>query len=446
MRAFRPSRHPIAAGALSLAAVAALATSSASAARPHVPAVTYTLTIGTSMPLTSAFKILSDGVDKSVQLAVLQANRKHLIPNVVFKARPLDDAVGNTYSPDKDAANARTLIADSSVIGVVGPLNSGATEASMPIYNNAGLVNISPSATLVLLTDPANLGTLQPATAAGKGPRTFFRTITSDAVEGQADARLARQTLHARTVYVTDNKDAYGTGVADQFAAFARKLGLDVVGHSELEPNQPQMGASALAQVIKNTSGGNVDLVYFGGEFGPQGGAEFLLSALRHAGLRRTLFLGPVGIFDPTFIKSATPAIANGAYATSVGYPPNVKAPVSAIATRYADAFHAQYPGVSISDYNTEAYDAANIIIAATARAIKSGQMHPGATSQAAIKANREAVAGLVGTTRDFSGVTGTISFDKNGDTTVHPVISVYRVVNGAWSFIGYAPGYAPRH
>jgi hypothetical protein len=50
-----------------------------------------------------------------------------------------------------------------------------------------------------------------------------------------------------------------------------------------------------------------------------------------------------------------------------------------------------------------------------------------------------------VGATHNFAGVTGSISFDKNGDTTVHPVISVYKVEHGAWTFVGYAPGYGPR-
>src|SRR5437867_13415390 len=97
-----------AARVLSLTAlVTAVATGGVSAARSTARplAKTYVLTIGTSVPLTSGLKQLADGIDKSVQLAVILANRKHLLPNVTFKARLLDDTVGTNYSPDKDAAN-----------------------------------------------------------------------------------------------------------------------------------------------------------------------------------------------------------------------------------------------------------------------------------------------------------------------------------------------------
>lgn len=420
------------------AVIAAIATTGVSAARPATqPHASYTLTIGTSVPLSSGLKQLADGINKSVQVAVAQANAAHLVPNVTFKARLLDDTVGTNYSPDKDASNARTLIADPSVIGEVGPLNSGAAEASMPIYNNNGMVQISPANTLVLLTDPANLATFQPATAAGKGPRTYFRTAVNDARQGLGGARFAANVAHFKSVYVTDNKDPYGTGLAQQFKLSAKKLGMNVMGSGELEPNQPQMGARALAQVIKNTTGGNVDLVYFGGEYGTSGGAEFLASALKKVGMMHTVLMGGDGIYAPDFIRSATPAVANGDYATSVGYPPF-------FAKTFVSAFNKMFPGVDIQGYNAAAYDAANVILHAVANAVKNGTFHLGMMSGKNLQSNREAVAKAVQSLRGLSGATGPLGFDKNGDTSVRAIISVYKVVNGAWKFIQYAPGYGP--
>lgn len=420
-----------------------IATTGASAARPAAhPQSTMTLTIGTSVPLTSGLKELADGINKSVQLAVILANKNKTVPGVYFKTRLLDDTVGTNYSPDKDAANARTLIADSSVIGEVGPLNSAAALASMPIYNNAGLVQISPANTNPGLTDPANLGKLQPATAAGKGPRTYFRTAVNDKYQGAADARMAANVLKAKRVYVVDNKDTYAVGVAHEFEVNAKKLGVTVLGHLELEPNQPQMGARSVATVIKNNTGGNVDLVFFGGEYGPSGGAEFLVSALRKAGLTKPIFMGPDGVYANDFITGATPAIANGTYVSNVGYPAdakNVKVPAPAIA--FAAAFKKQYPGVSIAGYNTESFDAANIIIQAVANAMKDGSLKAGNS----IMQNRIAVAKAVAAIKEFNGTTGKVTFDKNGDTSIHAVISIYKVVNGAWKFIQYAPGFEPR-
>jgi branched-chain amino acid transport system substrate-binding protein len=420
-----------------------IATTGVSAARPAAhPQSTVTLTIGTSVPLSSGLKPLADGINKSVQLAVSLANESHKVPGVTFKTRLLDDTVGTNYSADKDAANARTLIADSTVVGEVGPLNSGAAEASMPIYNNASLVQISPANTLVLLTDPSNLAKFQPATASGKTPRTYFRTAVNDANQGKGDVRFAHQILHLNSVYVVDNKDPYATGLAQQFLLNAKKFGMNIAGSGELEPAQPQMGARALATVIKNTTGGNLDMVFFAGEFGPSGGAEFMLSALRHVGMMHTVFMGPDGMFSPAFITGATPAIAEGAYASNVGYPTNaknVKVPAPAVA--FSTAFKKQYPGVDIAGYDTPAYDAANIIIQAVANGIKNGSFKLGGS----IQANRSAVAKAVAAISDFSGATGQVSFDKNGDTSIHAVISMYKVVNGAFQFVGYLPGYAPR-
>jgi ABC-type branched-subunit amino acid transport system substrate-binding protein len=152
--------------------------------------------------------------------------------------------------------------------------------------------------------------------------------------------------------------------------------------------------------------------------------------------------MGPDGMFDPAFITGATPAVAEGAYASNVGYPANAKnVKIPAPAVTFAAAFKQQYPSVEIAGYDTESFDAANIIIQAVANAIKGGSFKLGGSMQA----NRIAVAKAVAAISDYSGSTGQVTFDKNGDTSIHAVISMYKVVNGAWTFVNYLPGYAPR-
>src|SRR5207248_10497190 len=109
-------------------------------------------------------------------LAVLKRNRtdqRHM--GLTIHVRALDDAVNGVYSGAKDAANARTLIADPTVFAEDGPYNSGAAAASMPVYNRADLVQVSPGNTLPDLTDPANRAHYEPATAAGMHGITYFR-------------------------------------------------------------------------------------------------------------------------------------------------------------------------------------------------------------------------------------------------------------------------------
>jgi branched-chain amino acid transport system substrate-binding protein len=206
------------------------------------------------------------------------------------------------------------------------------------------------------------------------------------------------------------------------------------------------MGARSLATVIRNTTGGNVSLVYFGGEYGPAGGAEFLVRALRQVGLRHVAFMGGDGIYDPAFIKSATPAIVNNTtYATNVGFPPSSSLPTVPSATKtFVKEFQRQFPHTPLAGYDYEAFDAANVIIRAAVLAVKQRLVHLGATSAAAIKANRQAIAQKVAATNDYVGSTGQFTFDKNGDTSAR-VLSVFKVVNGQWKFEGFAPGFGPK-
>jgi ABC-type branched-subunit amino acid transport system substrate-binding protein len=120
-----------------------------------------------------------------------------------------------------------------------------------------------------------------------------------------------------------------------------------------------------------------------------------------------------------------------------VGYPPFYD-------KAFVKAFNKQFPGVAIQGYNTASFDAANAILQATANAIKNGTFKLGMTSGSGLKANRQAVDKAIAAIHNYPGATGPLGFDKNGDTSVRAIISVYKVVNGAWQFKQYAPGFGP--
>jgi branched-chain amino acid transport system substrate-binding protein len=244
-------------GSIALLAVAASSTAPR-LTQAHAAASGGVATIGVSVPLLQ-LPALAKGISNGVAVAVAQANAAHTVPGVTFKEETLDDTLNNAYSPQKDAANARTLIADTTVIGEVGPLNSGAAKGSAAVYNKAGLVQISPANTAVELTAPSSRAKYEPCTAAGKGPLTYFRTVTTDAYQGPEDALFAKKVLHVKRVFVVDNTGAYGVGLAQSFATEAKKLGLIVVGTSELDLSQPKLGTDAVAKNIAAASGGKLD-------------------------------------------------------------------------------------------------------------------------------------------------------------------------------------------
>jgi branched-chain amino acid transport system substrate-binding protein len=404
-------------------------------AQAHQAQASATVTIGVSVPLLQ-LPALAKGISNGVAVAVAQANASHVVAGVTFKQNTLDDTLNNAYSPQKDASNARTFIADSTVIGEVGPLNSGAAKGSIAVYNNAGLVQISPANSLVDLTAPADRAKYEPRATAGKGPITYFRTVTTDLYQGSEDALYAKNVLHAKRVFVVDNTGAYGVGLAHNFATEAKKIGLTVVGTSELDVSQPKLGTDQVAKNIVSASGGKLDLVFFGGEYdNTTGGGTYLADALKANGLHVT-FLGGDGIFDPAFIKGSSNGGVLTGYASNIGpdtghYPP---------AASFLVAEAKMFPGVPVSSYDIEAYDAANTIIAAYAKAVKSGRIKVG---DAMNTTSRSLIARLVGQTKNFKGASGTFSFDANGDTT-NRIVSIYKVSgsgkSATWVYAGLAP------
>jgi branched-chain amino acid transport system substrate-binding protein len=304
----------------------------------------------------------------------------------------------------------------------------------MAVYNNAQMVQISPANTFIELTQPKNRAKYEPRAAAGHGPITYYRDIAPDTIQGGADALYAYKTLGVKRAYVVDNQGSYGVGLANDFAYAAKKLGITVVGHAELDPTQPKLGADAVAANIASQSGGKLDLVFFGGEFGPTGGATFLADALKSHGLKAT-FMGGDGIKDDHFITQSSNGGVLGAYASKGGPDANTFAPAAA----FIKAEKKMFPSFTISIYDLYAYDAANAIIKAYAAAVKAGTIKIG---QPFTQTTRGIITQLVGKS-NFDGASGHISFDANGDTRT-PLFTLYKV-NGSgssahWTFIRNLP------
>jgi branched-chain amino acid transport system substrate-binding protein len=205
---------------------------------------------------------------------------------------------------------------------------------------------------------------------------------------------------------------------------------MTVIGSAQLDSTQPKMGADAVAANIASQSGGKVDMVFFGGEFGATGGATFLADALKAHGLT-TAFMGGDGIFDPHFISQSSNGGVLGAYASKGGpdvpsYPP---------ASKFVVAEKKMFPSFTYSIYDIFSYDAANALIDAYAAAVKAGTFKAGTPMN---QTTRGAIARLVAKS-NFAGASGHIAFDANGDIKT-PLFSIYKVAgtgsSAHWSFI----------
>jgi branched-chain amino acid transport system substrate-binding protein len=363
---------------------------------------TKTAKIGVIAPLSGDLSALGLGIQHSVELAVKQANDSNAIPGWKLEVVPKDDE--GKPDPGKNAATA--LAGDADVIGVVGTLNTSVSQQVQPVLAPKNIVQVSPANTGPGLTQGANWQT-DP-----KRPyKTYFRTCTTDAVQGPFAARYLYETAKITKVATIHDKKAYGQGLVGTFTEEFKKLGGQVVAAQTINPDDSNYQA-----VISAVKPSAPQAVYYGGEY-PQAGP--LSQQMKAAGLNVPL-MGGDGIYDPKFVTLAGKTADND-LATSVG------APVDALES--AKKFVADYNAAGYKDpyaaYGGYSYDAANAIINALKVSLKDAS-----DVESARKATVDALQQV-----SFEGVTGKVAFDQYGDTT-SKVLTVYKVDGGKWATV----------
>ncbi|MGH7092509.1 MAG: branched-chain amino acid ABC transporter substrate-binding protein, partial [Stellaceae bacterium] len=211
--------------------VAALAATSAARAF----AADKTVTVGITLPLTGADADDALLIKDGAMLAIDDANAKGGIGGHKINVMVLDNgtATAGQYDPAQAATNARKLVADQSVIANIGPQMSGDGKAMSAILSQGDLATITPASTNPDITNPKFAGQYRPA-----GKAVYFRTVTTDAFQGPNMANYFAKTLKVKKVYIVDDSGAYGVGMANAFEATAKKLGLSVLGHDQLDPKE----------------------------------------------------------------------------------------------------------------------------------------------------------------------------------------------------------------
>ncbi|MER6060917.1 MULTISPECIES: branched-chain amino acid ABC transporter substrate-binding protein [unclassified Streptomyces] len=361
-----------------------------------------TVTIGVDAPLTGQNSATGLGIQYGAQIAVDDANKNKTVPGVTFKIKALDDKA----IPATGQQNATQLVSDKSVLGVVGPLNSGVATQMQQVFATANLVEISPSNTNPELTQGKNW-----QTSKSRPFKTYFRTATTDELQGAYAADYAYNGIHAKKAFVVDDKQTYGAGLSKIFSEQFTKQGGKVIGTDHV--NTGDRDFSTLVTKIKNSG---ADLLYYGGQYDE---SQVLTKQLKDAGAKIPLFGGD-GMFTPTYIKTAGKA-AEGDLVTSIGVPVDTLP----AAKTFVDTYKAKkYPG-DYGTYGSYAYDAATAIIKAVGQVVKDGKVPSDARAQIVDAVQKTS----------FDGISGKISFDQYGDTT-NKQLTVYQVKNGEWKSV----------
>ena len=315
----------------------------------------------------------------------------------------LDDATParGTWDAAKEAENANLALNDPDVMVYLGPFNSGAAAVSIPVLNPANLVMISPATSYPGLTKPGSGAAGEPDVYYPTGVRNYARVVPTDDVQGAVGAAWAKQ-LGAHNVYVLDDTELYGHGIALVFAKTATAIGLDVVGGPD-GIDSKAADYRALAQKIRRSG---ADLVYFGGT--TQSNAGKLWLDLR-AAMPNVLLMGPDGILEDAFVQAAGEA-SEGTFVTFGG---RIPASYTGAALDWLQRYRQQF-GVDPPVYAIYGYEATRVALDAIQRA---GSEGPGEYPRRSFRH-----AGL-------RWCLGTWSFDANGDTSL-TTMTVQQIVD----------------
>jgi branched-chain amino acid transport system substrate-binding protein len=386
-----------------------------------------TIKIVSSLPRTGNSKAQTDSIVNSIRMALDEAGHRVAGFNLLYE--DLDDATPERGAWDavKEAENANKAVADADVMVYLGTFNSGAAKVAIPILNRASLVMISPANTYPGLTKPGTGEPNEPDIYYPSGKRNYTRVTPADDVQGAVAANWAKQ-LGVTKVYVLDDTELYGHGIAIVFAETARKIGLNVVGGPEgINPK-----ASDYRALATKVRGAAPELVFYGGI--TQNNAGKLVKDLRAVLGPDVMLMGPDGIYEQAFLDDAGDA-AEGMYITFGGVAPSK---LTGKGAEWYRAYKAKFGGEPEA-YAGYGYEAARVALDAIARA--------------GVK-DRDAIRAAVLATSDFDGILGAWSFDANGDTTLTAMSGrrvrsgryddVNAVILGAGPGIAVAPGPAP--
>ncbi|WP_046498504.1 branched-chain amino acid ABC transporter substrate-binding protein [Streptomyces odonnellii] len=363
---------------------------------------TTTVTIGLDAPLTGDLSALGQGIKNSVDLAIKTANKNKEVPGVTFKLEALDDVAQAATGQQ----NATKLVGDTSVIGVVGPLNSDVGQSMQKVFDDANVVLVSPANTNPELTQGKDWQSGKKV----RGFKTYFRTATTDAIQGPYAAQYMYNERKLKKVYVIDDKKTYGAGLAATFSNEFTKLGGQVVGTDHINPDDKDFSA-----VASKVAQAKPDFVYYGGEY-PAGAP--LSSQIKNAGAKVPT-IGGDALFSAEYIKLAKQN-SEGDLASSVG------APLETLDT--AKKFIADYEAGGYKDayeaYGGYSYDSAWAIIQAVKAVVEKndGKLPENKDARKQITEAMQTVT--------FDGVSGKVGFDEFGDTT-NKQLSLYEVKGG---------------
>jgi branched-chain amino acid transport system substrate-binding protein len=383
-----------------------------------------TIEIGSDMNVSGAETQYNLPVQYGAAFAISRAGS---VRGFALKLVPYDDAVQGVYNADRGVENVQRMILDPRLLGMVGPLRSPVSRAVLPIANRASLAMISPSNTdpclTVMVTGFCTGLLVSPNDLRPTGTNNYFRLAAADSFQGPAMADFAYDALGLRRIAVWDDQYPGGVASADGFAAEFSHRGATVVSRVGFKTNTST--PPDFRQWLRSARAAGAQGIY-------AGASNYVCVARQQSqGIFDTAsyYLGPSGLFDHTpsiqginsqeCIRDAGAMANDHMYATlglgDANLNPSAAATIAAYERAHPDPADA-------NAFTFAGYDCATILIEAIGRAIDAnGGNRP----------SRRQVIDQLARTAKYVGLTGTYTFDSNGDPTT-PTLQIVEYKNGA--------------
>jgi branched-chain amino acid transport system substrate-binding protein len=362
-----------------------------------------TLTIYSSMPLQGPARAQSESVVKAEKLALAEAGGR--VGGYTVKFVGLDDSTpaAGEADPGQTSVNARKAALDPSAIAYLGEGNAGASAISIPILNEAGILQVSPWDTPAGLTRAQGADKGEPQKYYPSGKRTFARVVPPNNVQAAALVSYQLDKGCTRT-YVVSTRDVYALDLSSQFVRAARTGALHVLKVQKLDPGADDF--TALAQKIVASG---ADCMLYAGITADN--APDLFAAVHEADPHLRLF-GGAGVADASFAGDLSSAVQRVSYVVSPALDPGLYPPAGR-------AFFAKYRRTFGRDPDPAAifgYEAMKLTLLAIQNAGDRGN-------------DQQSVIDALFKIKNHDSAIGTYSIDANGDTT----LSTY----GGWTIRG---------
>jgi branched-chain amino acid transport system substrate-binding protein len=373
-----------------------------------------TVNVYSSLPLQGASRPQTTALVDGIKLALEQRNGKAGPTTVKYTSLDDSTAQAGTWTPEATQANARKVAQDDAAVAYLGEFNSGASAISIPLLNEVPIAQISPANTAVGLTsDEPGAEAGEPEKYYPSGQRNYLRIVPKDTIQGAALATLMTED-GCQNLYILNDKEVYGAGLARNIESSAKAQGLEVLGNEGIDPKAPNFRSQAATMKSEG-----VDCFVFSGI--TANGAVQLYKDVA-AALPDAKLYGPDGVAESGFADPAEGGIpANVQERTKVTvatlapdeYPPEGQ--------KFFADFKKTYGEPNPDPYSVYGYEAMSLFLDTCEK------LGPDC-------ADKQAVIDALFQTKGRKSVLGTYDIDENGDTTITDY-GVYTIKGGELEF-----------